>query len=122
CRPMEFLATGLGDYIDGGSLAATIHGRKALGANYKLLNRFERELHHRTADGVVLVVDSIDGDIDISAAGTIDPENCNAILCRIVRVHRLGPRRQISQVSEVATVKGKILDIARRDVDADVGF
>ena len=93
---MEILATGLGDYIDGGSFAASIDCGKALGANYKLLYRFERKLHHGSTNSVVFIVDAIDRDVHVTSARSVNAEDRDAILGWIVRVHRLRTRRQIS--------------------------
>ena len=58
----------LGDHVDGGAFRAAVFCREALGADLELLNGFERHLHDGAADGVVLVVDAIDGHVDVAAA------------------------------------------------------
>src|SRR5581483_7743704 len=54
------------DHIDGSAFGTAVLGGEALGADLKFLHSFERKLHHRSADGVVLVIDTIDGNVYIA--------------------------------------------------------
>ena len=101
---MRSVGTALGDHVDRRALAPPIGRAEPLCRNIEFLHGFERKLHHRPAHRVVLVVDSVDGDVHVASGGPVDPEHRNAVLGRIVGVHGLGARRQKRQVREIAPV------------------
>ena len=67
-RPVKTFAPRLSHHINRGSFTTPIDRGEPLRANHKFLNRFERELHHRPANGVVFVVDSVDRNVDVATA------------------------------------------------------
>ena len=86
---MEISGAGFRNHINGSAFATTVHRREALRTYDELLNCFEWKLHHRATDGVVLVIDAINRDVNIAATRTINAENRYTILSRIIRVDRL---------------------------------
>ena len=112
-RSVITVAAALGDDVDGGAFRAAVLGREALGADLELLNGFERKLHHRAADGVVLVVDAVQGHVHVTAAVTVDGEDGVTVLGGIVGVGKLDARSQVSKVGHIAADKGKLLDFGR---------
>ena len=103
----------LGDHVDGGAFGAAVLGREALRADLEFLHGFQGKLHDRSADGVVLVVDAVDGDVDVAAAGAVDGENGVAVLGGIVRVGGLYAGGEISQIGHVAADHGQLFHLGR---------
>ena len=83
---------------------------------------FEGELHDGAADGVVLVVDAVDGGVGVAAAGAVDGVDGVTILGGIVAVDHLDAGREDGEVGDVAAVEGKVDDLARSDGGGAVGF
>src|SRR5436190_22921951 len=77
---MKLVAAGLSHDIHGGAFAATVDCRKALCADHEFLNRFERKLHHRPADGVIFIVNSVNCNVYVTAARSIHGEHGYAAL------------------------------------------
>src|SRR5438105_15284672 len=98
---MNLVGTRFGDYVDGSPFRASVHRGEALRRNLEFLHGFGRKLHDRAAYGVVLVVDTIDGDVHIAAALSVDRKNLITVL---VGVLRLGPRDAGRQICTVADV------------------
>src|ERR1700730_12982726 len=67
-RPVETVRSGLGDHVDGSAFGAAVGGGKPLGADDEFLNSLERKLHNRSTHRVVLIIDTIDGYVDVAAA------------------------------------------------------
>ena len=97
----------LGDHVDGGAFGAAVFSGEALGADLKFLDGFERQLHHRIAEGVVFVVNTVHGDVDVTAAGTVDGEDGVAVLVGVVGVGGFDAGREIGEVGHVAAENGK---------------
>ena len=68
--PCDSLLPDLVISVDRGAFTAAVGGGKTLGADVELLDSFERQLHHGAPDGVVFVVDTVHGDVDIAAGGS----------------------------------------------------
>ena len=81
---MKIAAACLGNNIYRGAFAASVDGGEALRADNKLLNRFQRKLHYRSADGVVFVVDAVDRNVHVATARPVDCKHRNAALGRII--------------------------------------
>jgi len=64
---------------------------KALGADLEFFDRFTGQLHHWAAYGVVLVIDAVDGDVDVTPALAVYRENRVTILGGIVGIGKLTP-------------------------------
>src|SRR2546422_561902 len=94
-RPVIVVRAELRNQVDGGAFRTPVGGREALRADHEFLNSLERKLHHRTADGVVFVVDAIDGYVDVAPALPIHREDCITVLGRVIRIHQW--RRQQRQ-------------------------
>src|SRR6185369_1063239 len=58
-RTVVLVRARLGDHVDGGAFGAAVGGRETLRRNREFLHGFQRKLHDRTTDGVVLVVHTI---------------------------------------------------------------
>src|SRR5262249_44408153 len=115
-RAVIRIAARLGDQVDRRAFRAPVRGGETLGADYKFLNGLEGQLHHWTADGIVLVIDTVDGHVDIATALPIYGENCIAVFGGIIRIGRLYSGRQIRQVRDVASEQREFFHFARRNV------
>ena len=86
------------------------------------MNSTQWQLHDRSADGVVLVVDPIDRDVDVAATRPIDTKYGNAVLGGIVGVHWPGAGSQVRQIAKVSTIEWKVVNIVWRDFQPNLGF
>ncbi len=65
---VEVVAAGLGDDVEGGAFAAAVLGGETVGGYLELLDGLEGKLHDGAADGVVFVVDAVDGGVGVASA------------------------------------------------------
>jgi len=63
------------------------------------------ETAYGSTDGVVLIINSVDCDINVAATRTIDAKNCDAIFRRVIRVYRFCAGCKISQIAEVTSIE-----------------
>src|SRR5262249_8363715 len=120
-RAVKLVLAGLGDDVDRRAFAPTVGGGEALRADDEFLHGFERELHHRTADGVVFVINAVDGDVDVAPLSAVDAEDRIAHFGRVIGGNRLHARSEKSQIGEVAAIQRQVADISRTQVEAEVG-
>ena len=121
-RAVQHVGARLRDQVDRGTGSAAIGGGEALGGNGEFFHRFQRHLHHRTANRVVLIVNAVDSDVDIASAGAIGGKDGDAVLGGVVGVDRLYAGREESQIREVPAVEGQALHIGGRDGHRDFGL
>src|SRR5258708_17841870 len=76
----------LGNHVDGGAFGTSVDCRKSLRANHKFLDGLQGKRHDRAAYGVVLVVHSFDGDVDVSPARAIYRQNAVTVFRRTVSI------------------------------------
>src|SRR5437016_5235498 len=81
------------DHVDGGAFGAAIFSRESLRADFEFLDSFQGKLHYRAADRVVLVVDPIDRNVDIAAAGSVYRDNRVTVLGRVIGIGGFHTRR-----------------------------
>src|SRR6266702_496853 len=112
----------LRDHVNGSAFRPAIYGRKTLCADHKFLDGFQGKLHHGPANGVVLVIHPIDGDVDVAATVSVDGKNGIAVFCGVVRVSGLHPGSQVSEVRNVTSDHRQLLDFFGRNVLAHVCF
>ena len=86
------------------------------------MDRFQRKLHHGTANGVVLIIDTVYSDVDISATFTVHRKNRIAVFRWIVGIGGFYTRSQIGEICHVTTHHRKLFDFLWRDVLAHIGF
>ncbi len=96
--------------------------REAVGADFELFDGFEGKLLDSAADGVVFVVDAVDGGVGVTAAGAVDGVYGVTILGGIVAVDHLDAGGEDGEVCDVAAVEGKVDDFARSDGGGAVGL
>ncbi len=112
----------LGDHVDGSAFRAAIFCGEALGADLEFLHGFERKLHDGTADGVVFVIDTVDGDVDVATTVSVDGKNRVTVFGGIVRIGSFNTGSEISEIGDVATEKRKLFNFTGSDVLADAGL
>src|SRR4029077_4707124 len=88
----------------------------------EFLDRFERDLHNRAANRVVLVIETVDGHVYVATVLAVDGQNCVAILSWIVGVSRFHTGSEIREVSHVASKEWELLHLFRCDVLAHIRF
>src|SRR5262245_46402616 len=74
-RTVVVVRSRFGDYVDGGACRAAVYSREALRGDLEFLHRLRRKLHHGAAYGVVLVVNAVDGYVDVASAVAIHGQN-----------------------------------------------
>lgn len=79
-------------------------------------------MHDGAADGVVLVIDTVDGGVGVTSAGTIYGVDGVTILGWVVAVNHLYTGGKDGEISDVAAVEGKVNDFARSDGGGAVGL
>ena len=121
-RAVIVVGARLGDHVDGSAFRAAIFGGEALGADLEFLHGFERKLHDGTADGVVFIIDTIDGDVDVATTLSVDGKNRVTVFGGIVRIGSFNAGSEIGEVGDVATEKRKLFNFTGSDVLADAGL
>src|SRR5207237_9586571 len=99
---MKLIGAGFGYDIESCAFAAAVLGGEAAGADLELLHGFEGKLHDGSADGVVLVVDSVDGGVGVASAGTVYGVDGVTILGGVVAVDHLDAGRGDGALGDVA--------------------
>src|SRR5262249_16677273 len=121
-RAVDLVGSRLSDHIDGGAFAAPVGSGEALRADLEFFDCLQRQLHPRTAYGVVLVVDAVYCEVNVAPARSVDTKNRIPVLCGIVGIHLLDAGGQIGQVTEIAPVERKAFNLLRVDIHAYVGL
>ena len=119
---VKLIGAGFGDDVESGAFAAAVLGGEAVGADLELLHGFEGKLHDGTADGVVLVVDTVDGGVGVASAGTVDGVDGVAIFGGVVAVDHLDAGCEDGEIGDVAAVEGKVDDLLGCDGARAVGL
>ena len=119
---VKLIGAGFGDDVESGAFAAAVLGGEAVGADLELLHGFEGKLHDGAADGVVLVVDSVDGGVGVASAGTVYRVDRVTILGGVVAVDHLDAGSEDGEVGDVAAVEGKVDDLLWGDGGGTVGL
>ena len=83
---MVLVGSGLRDQVDRGTFGTAIGCREALRADHEFLHGFEGELHHRPANRVVFVIDTVDGYVHVAPALSINGKNRIAVFRGVVRI------------------------------------
>ena len=94
-RTMIVVRAGLSDHVDGRALGTAILRRKTLRADLEFLNRFQGKLHHRSANGVVLVVDPVDCDVHVATVGSVNRKNGITVLGGVIGIRGFHAWRKI---------------------------
>ena len=119
---MKLIGSGFGDDVESSAFAAAVLGGEAVGADLELLHGFEGKLHDCAADGVVLVVDSVDGGVGVASAGTVYRVDGITILGGVVAVDHLDAGREDSEIGDVAPVERKVDDLLGSDGSRTIGL
>src|SRR5215813_3825704 len=102
---MIFAASGLCNHIYRCTFATPIKGGEPLCADHKFLDGLKRKLHHRPANRIVLIINTVNCYIDVTAARPVNPKDGNTTFGWIVRIHRLSTRSKISKIPEVTSIE-----------------
>jgi hypothetical protein len=68
-------------------------------------------LHDRPADGVVFIVNPIDGDVDVATLTAVDTENGDAVLGRVIGTDRTRAWGEVREIAEVTAIQRQILHV-----------
>src|SRR5262249_15597684 len=98
CGTMVGVGTGLGNHVDGSAGVASVDGREALRGNLEFLHGFGWHLHHRPADRIIFVVNTVNGDVHVASAVAIDGKDRVTVLGGIVGISGFNAGSQISEV------------------------
>src|SRR6185437_9269603 len=120
--PVIVIASRLGDHVDGGAFRPAVLGGKPLRTDLEFLHGLKGKLHHRAADGVVLVIDAVDGDVHVPAARAIYGKNGVAVLGRVIGIGGLYAWSQVGEIGDIASDHRQLLHFSRSDVLADAGL
>ena len=119
---MIVVAAGLGDDVEGSAFGAAVLRGEAVGGDLELLDGLEGELHDGAADGVVLVIDAVDGGVGVAAGGAVDGVDGVSVLGGVVGVDQLHAGGEDGEVREVTAVEGQVGNLLRGDVGGAVGL
>ena len=119
---MQDIAARLGNHVNSRALGFSIRCRETLCADLEFFHGFKWKLHHRPANSVVLVIDTVDGHVDIATVLAIDGENRITIFGRVIGICCFHTGSQVRQISDVPSNHRKFFDFFRSDLLADIGF